>query len=1372
MSNNLDFSALLDIFPLSAAEKGKFTSNTQVIMTNIANVNQSSYDIYDSNGGIITGVSSLAKTSLKKNAFVYVLVINGNRATPEYTILGEINKDWEQPANILDIEDEYVQMSENCFSFKDSSEGMDRETLSFNQQSDTRCSITKKIGPNGDESTRNNFLSTVKEHGYFGGKCKFLTNIHPLNRGKSSFGLQFVFSLDDETSQTYEFTNWDMVGNVFCLGTEKEEAQEQTFSFSIDDETKNKIVDLVEINLFYRDFYQDEYFGINSSDTLNAQKISVAELEIYGVTLNSNMDKIALSISARSVSTENSKSSFISNTDYVQLVATLKDVNNISLSLKDVYFLWFLKDDSVNVSSEFYHPSGGVGWKCLNPQYSFTGKENPTDVEDILYTEWEETGSTFNIQGNETNAPYFENIYKCVLVSDFCRPKDSANTIFPSTVTVYHRLRPPIQVVLSSTKDSEITDTFYKGTDIIDLSCEAVLTNSGYTEALTYNFDWTVSNSIDFTPVEETETNKNTIQISAGSLNEQNLTEIIVSCHVTVYQGSQLCFSYDIEQKLFNEALDGDTEIKTVKLYYFTKTSDPPSSAIVNQLISNNVTNLESYLKTNSSFESTKWHYTPDPTGRNKSDFPFCWFIERREVHWSRVTETNPNPTKRLKGYVPYNSESIEQDNLVLYTAFYQKFLVDGQEETVLWFRTADHTSPTANDYVYDSNIIENNNWPEWSEVKCYAINGATQELVDSLNTFNQLTGNGSVQGLFWGEGYIPTKDTKVESGKSYFTYNANDNKYTKVNTPTKENLFQYYEHTAKKSLYINADFIRSNSILVQNNNGVKFFASAYRNMVTIGGFEVDGTSIYSKNYSATQGIKISSSGTNFIQTPHFNVSGTGGITATACHIGNTTNYLDFSESTLNVQTSAISFHSNAEEVEIVLPVFDKETGEINGTTSGYKRTNYAKIADWTIGKTKTTKSLFYETYTLPVDDENANYKVRTSGMGSAGEEALYTSGASALDEQENHVVFWAGCFGGTPWEVSKNGGSFYKLTPFYVTSRGYMKATSGEIAGFKFDDISICKGTIGNNKSVLVSVGKSFSGSIGGSPTNQTWAFTSGKTFGVTTEGKIYASSGKVGPFTLDAYGFSYSSGNISESNIENDDIYYVKMNNQGVSAKKVSSWIFSASLEHLDGVNGRSTLTFDGHKYYPPSTQLSEEALYLNWMYEPKEFDRNSYDFGLILGTRVGSWNTTNLANALNYKGYVVSGGPALTVMARYNNIDPLDEIRFNSEGGFSALAKEYPFISMIHRYQQVVAESGGSHKNYGHIYLSGQLYVGGNLVNGGNGQDFSGRYNNVFNQALTGRFKTGDSKTIVVKNGIIVGFEDENKESYFDWIYFTGD
>ena len=90
-----------------------------------------------------------------------------------------------------------------------------------------------------------------------------------------------------------------------------------------------------------------------------------------------------------------------------------------------------------------------------------------------------------------------------------------------------------------------------------------------------------------------------------------------------------------------------------------------------------------------------------------------------------------------------------------------------------------------------------------------------------------------------------------------------------------------------------------------------------------------------------------------------------------------------------------------------------------------------------------------------------------------------------------------------------QNGGA----TTFEVTSTGELTATIGHISGFDIDSNGFHKWTtdIGESNSVLISHGYSSSTSIGGSTGTNIWALTAGNNFGVTTDGNLYAKSGKI---------------------------------------------------------------------------------------------------------------------------------------------------------------------------------------------------------------------------------------------------------------------
>lgn len=125
-----------------------------------------------------------------------------------------------------------------------------------------------------------------------------------------------------------------------------------------------------------------------------------------------------------------------------------------------------------------------------------------------------------------------------------------------------------------------------------------------------------------------------------------------------------------------------------------------------------------------------------------------------------------------------------------------------------------------------------------------------------------------------------------------------------------------------------------------------------------------------------------------------------------------------------------------------------------------------------------------------------------------------------------DHTVFYAGCStaaGGSIWDESK--------TNFFVTNSGYLfcnnakikgiiTATAGSIGGWTINSDHLSYGTWGTSGGAMIKpAGTSGAKSVGNSGSISGWVLTLGATFGVTREGKMYATSGKIGGFTIGEY-------------------------------------------------------------------------------------------------------------------------------------------------------------------------------------------------------------------------------------------------------------
>lgn len=225
-----------------------------------------------------------------------------------------------------------------------------------------------------------------------------------------------------------------------------------------------------------------------------------------------------------------------------------------------------------------------------------------------------------------------------------------------------------------------------------------------------------------------------------------------------------------------------------------------------------------------------------------------------------------------------------------------------------------------------------------------------------------------------------------------------------------------------------------------------------------IGGFSIDADSIFSKTKTSTASGALRLSTTDFSRTIN-------GLSITGLRVSVGSNF--------GIDNTGIVYANNA-------VIF----GDITATGGS--------IGGWTIG----TGDLHYSTYSL--GHSNSAYLIPGGSSGSAN---IGSSGS---------ISGWTLTLGNT----------------FGVTSTGAMYSTSGKIGGWtiKAGELSYVVNTndkVGATKSAfLIPGGSSAKASIGGSDSISGWVFTSGNTFGVTSAGALYSTSGKIGGMTIDSGG------------------------------------------------------------------------------------------------------------------------------------------------------------------------------------------------------------------------------------------------------------
>lgn len=146
----------------------------------------------------------------------------------------------------------------------------------------------------------------------------------------------------------------------------------------------------------------------------------------------------------------------------------------------------------------------------------------------------------------------------------------------------------------------------------------------------------------------------------------------------------------------------------------------------------------------------------------------------------------------------------------------------------------------------------------------------------------------------------------------------------------------------------------------------------------------------------------------------------------------------------------------------------------------------------------------------------------------------------------------------------SSDNSSYWNVETGELSINGSITTHSGTIGGFTIDNNSLSKGTIGADDSVLLCTGSTGYASIAGSPNINGWVLASGKNFGVTKDGYLYANNAKLQ----------------GEVNATRGYISSFKINDDGISTGPTSVTDKTHSGLYL-GNGGVNFVTFDTEGY-----------------------------------------------------------------------------------------------------------------------------------------------------------------------------------------------
>lgn len=184
-------------------------------------------------------------------------------------------------------------------------------------------------------------------------------------------------------------------------------------------------------------------------------------------------------------------------------------------------------------------------------------------------------------------------------------------------------------------------------------------------------------------------------------------------------------------------------------------------------------------------------------------------------------------------------------------------------------------------------------------------------------------------------------------------------------------------------------------------------------------------------------------------------------------------------------------------------------------------------------------------------------------------------------------------------WTITSN-------NTFGVTTGGAMYCTSGKIGGWTINGSYLGYGTIGtsNSSAFLSPTGISSSNSIGGSTGTNTWCLTTSNTFGVTTGGALYSTSGKIGGWNITST--ELSSGTFASSNA--DSVFLIPSGstttaNIGGYGSNVGGWVITSRNTFGVNKNGGMYCTYgkiggwviDTNRLYNSGAVLGTSGIFL---------------------------------------------------------------------------------------------------------------------------------------------------------------------------------
>lgn len=629
-------------------------------------------------------------------------------------------------------------------------------------------------------------ISLLKQHGTFR-----ISGTFTCIEDTDDYGVRVEFLKDETLVATYELNTNYFIGQPF-----KMTGLRQIRTVYLDEVVLKSGFDSLKVSTFgsgfdYSDIALDVGYLLNIDGIMN---VSVAAAN--GKNYFSKHD------------TE------INNNVQFKASVTYEDVDFVA---DNVQYYWVLKNDSITENNDRYLGLAGEGWECIN---GFEPVSGYLEGADYTLSVWDNKENSISFEclksenkdDNNGYKPYFpftkfKNTIKCII-------RYQNLVVESDEFTVYNYNEEEFSAIVEASANPALLIT---QDDLLTLTCQIYNANFKTSESdYTYTYHWFVEDS------EIENANQKTLVIGTGSTEEYDSDKNIYYLTKTSIDTKKFKCKVAISLKK-NSSSIGTKESNSVDV----------TTRVAAAAQNKSTTFYKYYIATNSSVDFEKQAGTDNTwTGD--------WIIYETEVN----SETGKAET--------VEKSWITDENLATWTGKKWDGSKKADNEAYNYIRTLEKKNNNGEVeypyYIYitsqtvfceekleSDNLVElrKENWKEVTICK-YALDEnniiLNDKSLEKLNTFNSLTGNGSIQGIQYDEDtgdayinatYINTGVLRVgEEGNELFyadidnTSNDNEPQVKIAGFTVDQNSISHNKNNATEQVYLGIDGLKISDAL------------------------------------------------------------------------------------------------------------------------------------------------------------------------------------------------------------------------------------------------------------------------------------------------------------------------------------------------------------------------------------------------------------------------------------------------------------------------------------------------------------------------------------------------------------------------------